>query len=105
MEKEAYYVKRLVNVANKNLDAQVKLQLFILRILNRQERRLIGKMNSTEIKCPCCGQDYVGEYDICSICNWENDPIQLKKPDLRGGANKMSLTEAREAYSKGEKVL
>lgn len=72
---------------------------------NQKEGRLIGKMNSTEIKCPCCGQDYAGEYDICSVCNWENDPIQLKKPDLRGGANKMSLTEAREAYSKGEKVL
>lgn len=105
MEKEAYYVKRLVNTAKKNHDTQVKLQLSILCILNRQERRLIGKMNSTEIKCPCCGHDYVGEYDICSVCNWENDPIQLKKPDLRGGANKMSLTEAREAYSKGEKVL
>lgn len=62
-------------------------------------------MNSTEIKCPCCGKTYVGEYDICSICNWENDPIQLKKPDFPGGANQMSLEEARIAYSKGEKVL
>ncbi len=62
-------------------------------------------MNLTEIKCPCCGETVVGEYDICEVCFWENDPIQLSKPDMRGGANRMSLNEARIAYSKGEKVL
>lgn len=63
-------------------------------------------MNSTEtIKCPCCGKTYVAEYDICTVCKWENDLNQLSKPDLRGGANRMSLNEARIAYKKGEKVL
>lgn len=63
-------------------------------------------MNLTgTIKCPCCGKTYVGEYDICSVCNWENDPIQLDKPDTRRGANQMTLNEARIAYKKGEKVL
>lgn len=62
-------------------------------------------MNSTEIKCPCCGKTVVGEYDICDVCFWENDPIQLSKPDMGGGANQMSLNEARIAYSKGEKVI
>lgn len=57
------------------------------------------------IKCPCCGKTYVTEYDICDVCDWENDPVQLWNPDLSGGANQMSLIEARIAYQKGEKVL
>lgn len=61
------------------------------------------KLNET-IKCPCCGKTMVGEYDVCSVCNWENDPIQLWKPDRKGGANRMSLNEAREAFQKGEPV-
>ena len=46
----------------------------------------------------------VEEYDICDICLWENDPIQLDEPDLEGGANQMSLNEARQAYHEGRKV-
>ncbi|WP_353887460.1 CPCC family cysteine-rich protein [uncultured Allobaculum sp.] len=56
------------------------------------------------IKCPVCGEEYVDKYSICSICNWENDPVQLWKPDTRGGANHMSLSEAREAWKKGEPI-
>lgn len=57
------------------------------------------------IDCPCCGKSPVDEYGICTICDWENDPVQLWNPDLRGGANQMSLTEARKAYKEGKKVL
>lgn len=45
----------------------------------------------------------VSEYEICSVCNWENDPIQLTNPEFRGGANKESLLEARESYLMGRK--
>lgn len=61
-------------------------------------------MSSTEIKCPCCGKTYVGDYDICSVCNWENDPIQSENPNLQGGANQMSLQEAKAAFSAGQAV-
>lgn len=62
-------------------------------------------MNATrKNKCPCCGKTQVGEYAICDNCEWENDPLQAAHPDFRGGANKMSLNEAREAYRRGEKV-
>ncbi len=47
----------------------------------------------------------VEEYEICSVCEWQNDPVQLWKPNRPGGANSMSLNEAREAYKKGEKVI
>jgi hypothetical protein len=49
--------------------------------------------------CPCCGYDTFeeepsGTYDICPICFWEDDPIQLKDPDYEGGANQVSLRQA-----------
>lgn len=63
-------------------------------------------MSTNEISklCPCCGKEKVREYDICSICSWENDPIQEEHPDMRGGANIMSLNEARRAYKNGSKI-
>lgn len=56
------------------------------------------------IKCPCCGKVYVEEYDICTECGWENDPVQLSNPSTARGANKMTLDEARAAYSAGKAV-
>lgn len=35
-----------------------------------------------------------GSYDICPICFWEDDAIQLYYPHLSGGANSSSLIEA-----------
>lgn len=35
---------------------------------------------------------------------WENDPVQLVFPDKRGGANRMSLEEAKRAFKNGIKV-
>ena len=61
-------------------------------------------MNMKETKCPCCGKSNVREYDICNICNWENDPIQKGNPELKGGANEMSLKEAIHAFKNGKEV-
>ena len=61
-------------------------------------------MNTKEIKCPCCGKSTVSEYDICTVCNWENDPIHRDNPELKGGANEMSLHEAIRAFENGKKV-
>ncbi|QKE75679.1 hypothetical protein HPK19_24560 [Arthrobacter citreus] len=49
--------------------------------------------------CPCCGykildEEPPGTYDICSICFWEDDPVQFKDPDFEGGANIPSLRQA-----------
>jgi hypothetical protein len=53
--------------------------------------------------CPCCGnftrsQEYFGTHEICPICFWEDDRVQVEDPDFRGGANEMSLVEARENF-------
>ena len=54
--------------------------------------------------CPVCGKyefEYEGCFDICPVCGWEDDNYQLYSPDEDGGANRMSLNQAREAYKKG----
>jgi hypothetical protein len=54
--------------------------------------------------CPCCGfrtmaDEDRGSYDICPVCNWEDDGVQLENPHHRGGAKSESLTEARAAFA------
>ncbi|MBK7749328.1 MAG: hypothetical protein IPP57_03310 [Candidatus Obscuribacter sp.] len=59
------------------------------------------KKNSTGddyYPCPCCGAITIsepGSFDICKICDWEDDPDQSEDPDLEGGANELSLEQAR----------
>jgi uncharacterized protein len=59
--------------------------------------------------CPVCGCDEAfvepGAYDICPRCDWEDDPVQRSNPDFPGGANRMSLKEARNAWRAGRQVL
>jgi hypothetical protein len=40
-----------------------------------------------------------GSYDICSICFWEDDPVQLRHPLLASGANRVSLVAAQANFS------
>ncbi len=51
--------------------------------------------------CPCCERysfTEAGCYEICYVCGWEDDPVQEAKPSLAGGANSVSLLQARENY-------
>ncbi|MBR0138791.1 MAG: DNA/RNA nuclease SfsA [Firmicutes bacterium] len=57
--------------------------------------------------CPVCGKrclSETGAWEICDNCGWEDDPVQRKDPDFEGGANRMSLNQAIEAYRDGRKV-
>ncbi|MFI9322590.1 CPCC family cysteine-rich protein [Kitasatospora aureofaciens] len=46
----------------------------------------------------CCGHLTLGEppgsYEICPVCFWEDDRVQLRWPHRAGGANRPSLLEA-----------
>jgi len=48
--------------------------------------------------CPACGFEFFEEpsgcHEICEICDWQDDPVQLLFPSLRIGANKECLHEA-----------
>jgi hypothetical protein len=54
--------------------------------------------------CPCCGYlvfpEPAGSFDVCPICFWEDDLVQLVFPDLSGGANKCSLIEGQLNYER-----
>ena len=52
-------------------------------------------------QCPCC--DYFslpvrGQYDICPICGWEDDGLDLDRPDEASGPNHATLREARAVF-------
>ncbi len=62
-----------------------------------------------QYKCPCCGmktlsQKAGGTYEICRVCNWEDDPVQFRDWDFAGGANAMSLRQARVNYRAYRKI-
>lgn len=53
--------------------------------------------------CPCCGYRTLrekpgGTYNICEVCFWEDDPIQLDDPDYEGGANRVSLKQGQRNF-------
>lgn len=57
--------------------------------------------------CPVCGTKCQGEYDeydVCENCGWEDDHLQRDEPDYSGGANEMSLNEARKAWAEGKPI-
>jgi hypothetical protein len=39
-------------------------------------------------------RDAPGSYEICPLCFWEDDLVQLRWPNYGGGANRPSLIEA-----------
>ena len=58
-------------------------------------------------KCPVCGKYQFEDWndmDICEVCDWCNDGVQESEPDYEGGANRMSLNQAREACRKGIQI-
>ncbi len=54
--------------------------------------------------CPCCECRTLsdlcpGSWEVCPVCFWEDDPVQWEHPaELVGGANRVSLVEARTNY-------
>lgn len=55
--------------------------------------------------CPVCGKfifDGVDNYEVCTICGWEDDGLQFTYPDYAGGANVDSLNEYRRKWNAKE---
>ncbi|MEU5565023.1 CPCC family cysteine-rich protein [Micromonospora musae] len=54
--------------------------------------------------CPCCGYRTMkrppGSHGICPVCRWEDDILQLRWPQLAGGANEVSLVEGQRNYAR-----
>jgi hypothetical protein len=55
------------------------------------------------VQCRSCGYltlSRYGHYEICPVCNWENDPTTIFEPGEPGGPgpNHLSLTEGRRNF-------
>ncbi len=63
----------------------------------------MSDMSDAKFTCPCCGfltfAAWPGSYDVCPICHWEDDPVQLLDPWSADGANRPSLADAQIAFS------
>ena len=61
-------------------------------------------MSDPSFPCPCCGyfmfEEPPNSYDICEICFWEDDALQLEfATTLDGGANTTTLAEAQRTFA------
>ena len=68
----------------------------MFNFFKKKEKRL-------KYKCPCCGYYTLadkGMWIICPVCYWEDDCEQADDPEFEGGANGISLNQARENYKK-----
>ncbi|HEY9683395.1 MAG TPA: CPCC family cysteine-rich protein [Oculatellaceae cyanobacterium] len=60
-----------------------------------------NQKSNSRLPCMCCGHPTIlerGSYEICEVCNWEDDPVQANYPDMSGGANEESLNEAKATF-------
>lgn len=58
-----------------------------------------------DLACPCCAYltmpddgSFPGSFVICPVCFWEDDDMQLHNSSIAGGANRVSLIQARQNY-------
>jgi Cysteine-rich CPCC len=56
-------------------------------------------------ECPCCSyltlaEKPPGTFEFCPVCNWEDDDVQASDPTHEGGANGISLVQARNNFAR-----
>jgi hypothetical protein len=62
-------------------------------------------MIKKSFSCPCCqfltlSNPSPGTFEICPVCNWEDDDVQYNNIDFKGGANVESLRQAWQNFKK-----
>ncbi|AWK12914.1 CPCC family cysteine-rich protein [Streptomyces spongiicola] len=94
-----------------DVDPQILAELAELEALEAAEARgepLVIPESSVAppaegwLPCPCCGHQMFGEhwsYEICAVCYWEDDLVQLRWP-WSFGANAVCLVEAQRNYQR-----
>ena len=63
----------------------------------------MAEETDSSVRCPVCGKtlfECANDFDVCEVCGWENDGIQYDRPDYMGGANRMSLNQARHLWKR-----
>ena len=83
-------------------------KLFWECIEDRKETKKPMEVLVSPRACPCCGyltlSDWnAGSWEICPVCDWEDDEVQYRDPTYEGGANRESLEQARARYKQAPK--
>ena len=65
----------------------------------------IKKNKYDKFQCYCCGYYTLSNkpdntFQLCPVCFWEDDGVQSSDTDYVGGANTMSLNQARKNFKK-----
>jgi len=90
---DKYSVKQIADALKKYSDKK------IIKIVEFQRSQANGRFY-----CECCGYNTLnekpnGNYQICATCYWEDDPIQRNEPNYEGGANRVSLNQAKKNFA------
>jgi len=80
-------------------------KLFWSCIEGKTETKKPTEFFVTPRACPCCGyltlSDWnSGSWELCSVCDWEDDKVQYQDPMYEGGANLESLQQARDLFKR-----
>ncbi|MDY2588532.1 CPCC family cysteine-rich protein [Winogradskyella aquimaris] len=90
---DSYSENQITDVLKKYSDKE------LIEIVEFQRSQANGRFY-----CECCGYNTLNEkpngtYQICTTCYWEDDPIQSAEPDYEGGANRVSLNQAKRNFA------
>ena len=100
-------VENMINSAKAIFDKEEQnIFQYQLQAVGHNSKPQIGDtlmLRKEKYACPCCGyktfeHEPNGSFDICPVCFWEDDPVQLDDPDYEGGANPMSLRQAQQNF-------
>lgn len=64
---------------------------------------MAARSTRPDFPCPCCGyltlSEPPGSHEVCAVCFWEDDAVQVFDPSFRGGANVPSLMECQASFA------
>lgn len=70
------------------------------------DHTISGKKHVPMKRCFCCRMFSIpaySQYQTCPICGWIDDPYQNGNPNLKTGANSISLHEAKKRWEERTK--
>ena len=83
-------------------DASVKKGYLCLESEGREIHfRIEAQPSEKLLPCPCCDYRTLAkraEYDICPVCFWEDDGVDLDELEQHSGPNHMTLSEGRDNF-------
>lgn len=58
-------------------------------------------------QCPCCDSFSLaarGQWDVCPVCRWEDDGVDVDNLDRHSGPNHTTLRDARRLFREGQRA-